>query len=91
MAEKTNLDADTLFVLANRTNAVQAAIQKRAANVATRARRQLARNGVDATVQVRDHPLPNGRASRDVVVTADDKNIRRAARIVRRAAREVRR
>lgn len=91
MAEKTSLDADTLFVLANRTNTVQAAIQKRAANVATRARRQLARNGVDATVQVRDHPLPNGRASRDVVVSADDKNIRRAARIVRRAAREVRR
>lgn len=85
------LDGDDLFVLANKTNAVRAGIERRAANVATRARRQLKKTGVDATVKITDHPIASGRTSRDVAVTADEKNIRRAARIVRRAAREVRR
>lgn len=85
------INGDELFVLGNKTNAVQAAMEKRAANVATRARRQLARSGIDASVRVSNHPVASGRAARDVAVTANPKNIRRAARIVRRAAREVRR
>lgn len=85
------IDGDELFVLANKTNAVQAGIEKRSANVATRARRQLRKAGVEATVKVSNHPVASGRTARDVAVTADEKNIRRAARIVRRAAREVRR
>lgn len=85
------IDGDELFVLANQTNAVKAGIERRAANVAARARRNLKKAGVDATVKITDHPIASGRTSRDVAVTADEANIRRAARIVRRSAREVRR
>lgn len=85
------LDADELFVLANQTNAVKAAVEKRAANIAVRTRRQLAKSGVEASVRVRDHPLASGRASRDVAVTVDEKDRRRAGRVLRRTAREVRR
>lgn len=87
-----DLDPDVLWAQANNTNAAKAGVQKRAANVATRARRELARAKIDATVKVVDHPLASGRTAKDVAVTASDpKTLRRAQRIVRRAAREVRR
>lgn len=90
MAEH-GLSSDELFVLANNTSAVKAAVEKRAANIATRTRRDLGRAGVDAKVTIRDHPLATGRHSRDVAVTVADDDRRRAGRIVRRAAREVKR
>lgn len=90
--DKTQIDADDLFVLANQTPAVQAAVENVAAKGAVRTRRALARAGVEADVDVKVRKLSTGRAARDVVVTvADERDLRRAGRIVRRSVREVRR
>lgn len=89
---KTRIDADDIFVLANQAPQAQAAVEQRAARIAVRTRRNLSRSGVAADVAVRKVQLPTGRAARDVMVTVkDEKDRRRAGRIVRRSAREVRR
>ena len=90
--DKTHIDADDLFVLANQTPQVQAAVENVAAKGAVRTRRALARSGIDADVTVTPRKLSTGRAARDVIVTVnDEKDRRRAGRIVRRSVREVRR
>ncbi|GEM_PF-6693038 len=89
---RTELDPDELFTLANQTPQVKAAVAQRSANIATRTRRELARANIDADVTISQRTLPNGRAAADVKVTgADTYNTRRAGRVLRRTAREVRR
>ena len=90
--DKTRIDADDLFVLANQAPQAQAAVENRSAKIAVRARRNLARAGIDGEVTVKTRQLSTGRAARDVMVTVpDDNDRRRAGRVLRRTAREVRR
>lgn len=85
-----SLDSDELFALANSDARVLAGVQKVAAKVAARTRKELDRAKIDASVTVRDHPLASGRASVDVVADAPEGSERRVARILRRAGREAR-
>lgn len=83
-----NLNADEIFVLANASPQVQAAIQKKAAGSARRARQELKRAGIEAEVSIRKRPLATGRASYDVVaVPKDPEDERRVGRIMRRSVR----
>lgn len=85
------LDADEIFALAMDQPAVKAAVKKRASQIAARARKEFGRAGLDATVRIRDHPLPTGRTSVDVVADFDDGvegMDRRVGKILRRAGRE---
>lgn len=88
---RNEIDADAIFSAAMRTARVRGAVMSKGTRMAAHARREINRAGVDATVQVREHPLSTGRASVDVVVNvADDKDRRRAGRIIRRAGRGAR-
>ncbi|WP_018021455.1 hypothetical protein [Corynebacterium doosanense] len=90
--EQTVIDADDLFVLANQTTQVKAAVSQRSANIASRTRRELAKAKIDADVTVTPRTLANGRSGADVTVSGKgDYSARRAGRILRRTAREVRR
>lgn len=89
---RVELDPDYLFIQANKTNQVQAAVLKRATRMATRARTNLTRNKLDASVKVSPHRLATGRASYNVNVQAEsDKDAARVKRVARRSFREVRR
>lgn len=84
------LDADDLFVMANSTARVRAAVRKVSAGGASRARKELARAGIDAEVRVRERTLANGRATADIVADAPEGSEARVSKILRRAGREAR-
>ncbi|MGP9619842.1 hypothetical protein [Corynebacterium sp. AOP34-BR1-29] len=83
-----DLDADELFVLANADPRVRAGVRKVAAGSARRARKELARAGIDAPVTLRDRILSNGRTTVDVAAEVPEGKERQVARIMRRAGRE---
>lgn len=89
---RVELDPDYLFIQANKTTRVQAAVLGRATRMATRTRTNLHRNKLDASVKVTQHQLANGRASYTVHVQAEsDEDAARVKRVARRSFREVRR
>ncbi|WKD60919.1 hypothetical protein CCICO_04410 [Corynebacterium ciconiae DSM 44920] len=87
MTPEIDIDGDALFQQAMQQTVVKAALQARASRIAALARKDLARAGIDASVTIRPHALPSGRASLDVGCEVDDKYERRVGRIMRRAAR----
>lgn len=90
MAREAEFDmsADDLFVMANQHPAVQAGVRKVAAGSARRARKELARAGIDAPVSLRDRTLPNGRTVVDVGAETPDGKGYQVRKIMRRAGRE---
>ena len=87
-----DLDRDEIFALVNAQAQVKAGVRGRASRMTARIRRELAKTGIDASVSIRDHPLPTGRTSVDVVVEpTNPKDERRVGRIARNAGRAVRR
>lgn len=89
---RIEITPDEIFALVMSTAQVQSKVQGRAAKIAARVRRELHRAGIDASVSIRQHGLPTGRSSYDVVVQpADPADERRCGAIARRAQREVRR
>ena len=87
-----DLDRDEIFALVNAQAQVKAAVRGRASRMSARIRRELAKTGIDASVSIRDHPLPTGRTSVDIVVEpTNPKDERRVGRIARNAGRAVRR
>lgn len=90
MSARDDIDADALYQQVMNQPAVQAKVMARAAKIATVARRDMARGGVEGSVSVVRHSLPTGRASFDVRWDGKDKHRRRAARVLRRAGRGAR-
>lgn len=89
---RVELDPDYLFIQANKTPQVRAAVLGRATRVATRTRTNLSRSKLNASVEVAEHRLANGRASYTVNVrAASDADAPRVKRVARRSFREVRR
>ena len=89
---RIEITPDEIFAMVMSTAQVQSKVQGRAAKIAARVRRELRRAGIEASVSIRQHGLPTGRSSYDVVVNpVDPDDERRCGAIARRAAREVRR
>lgn len=86
-----DIDTDAIFMQVMADPKVDAKVQERATKIANRARRDLIKAGIDATVKVEPHATPTGRAAYNVTGTVADKNARTAGRIARRAGRTIRR
>lgn len=87
---RNEIDADAVFQQVMQQPAVKAKLQQKATRIATLARKDLHRAGIDATVQIRERHLPTGRATLDVHCSVSDDDERRAGKIMRRAARGTR-
>lgn len=90
MSSRIEIDADEIFHEVMAQPAVRAAVYRRAARIATLARKDLVRAGIDAPVTIKERPLATGRVSLDVVCDAPEGAARRAGRIMRRAGRGAR-
>lgn len=88
---RVELDTDAIFQQVMSTNRVQAKTRERAAKIVTRIRRDLAKAGINAEVEIKEYAHDNGRYGLNIVGRVADHEARRAGRIARRAGRSVRR
>lgn len=84
---RADIDTDVLFQQVMSQPKVKAKLMQKATRIATLARKDLARAGLDANVTIKERHLPTGRASLDVVCAVKPDDERRAGRIMRRAGR----
>lgn len=93
MADDISIDADDLFIQANQTTQLRSAVRDKATRIAARARQITSKDDGDATISIRENPLPNGRYGMDVVSDADDEEFgtesRKRVGALRRAAKGV--
>lgn len=91
MAPRVDIDTDGIYMQVMQDKSVDAKVRERATRIANKARRDITRAGIDATIKVEPHYTPSGRASYNVTGEVAEKDARRAGRIARRAGRSIRR